>query len=310
MRMKLFLISILLSLNLLAYDNSIYNFLSNDVGARSAALGGNTLVLNDDPNIIFYNPAGLTQLIAQQISIGYFKHLLDINSGHISYANYIKDFGYIGAGIIYTNYGEFVKRNEFGDPLGNFNANEFSISVGYSNILFQNISYGAAAKFIYSTIDKYSSSAIAIDLGFLYIITPGKFQVAASLANLGTQLDPYMHTKEKLPTDFSISSTLKPEHLPLVLQFGFSKLNESGKSIMSHFRAFNLGGEFTISENFFLRFGYNNAKRQDLKIANSAGLAGISIGSGVKIEKYKLDYAYNSLGKAGAHHRITLGIFF
>lgn len=310
MQKKIFFITLFLSIRLLASDNSTFKFLTNDVGARSAALGGNTLILNDDPNVIFYNPASLTQLVSQQISIGYFKHLLDINTGHISYARFVEDFGYIGAGLIYTNYGELIKRNEFGDPMGNFSANELSVSIAYSHILYEKIFYGATAKFIYSSIDKYSSAAIAVDLGIMYKITPDKFHIAASITNLGTQLDPYIHTKESLPTNLGISSTIKPEHLPLVLQVGFSKLLKSRNDFLSHFKAFNLGGEFNLSDNLFLRFGYDNENRQDLKIGNSAGLAGFSIGFGVKLEQYKLDYAINSLGKAGAYHRITVGILF
>lgn len=310
MKIKITLLIILLSTNLLAIGNKTFTFLSNDVSARSAALGGNTIILADDPNIIFYNPASIIRVLSQQVSFGYFKHLLDINSGHLSYAKFIEDFGYIGAGVIYTNYGEFEKRNEFGDVLGSFSANDVSISVAYGNILYKNISYGTTLKFIYSNIDKYSSSAIAIDLGALYTITPEKFYLAVSLTNLGTQIDPYIHTRENLPLDLIIGTTLKPEHLPLVLNFSISKLFTSRKEFISHFRAFNLGGEFTINPNLFFRFGYNNDKRQDLKIGNTAGLAGFSIGLGLKLEQYKLDYAYNSLGKAGGFHRVTLGLLF
>lgn len=308
MKIRVILPIFLFTINLFASDNSVFRFLMNDVGARSAALGGNTLILNDDPNAIFYNPASLTHLINQQLSLGYFKHLLDINSGHISYSSFIEDFGYIGAGVIYTNYGDFVKRNEFGDPLGNFSANELAISIGYSNFLSQNISYGAVAKFIYSAIDKYSSTAMAIDLGFIYKITQDKFYIAASLTNLGTQLDPYIHTKENLPTDFKIGATIKPEHLPLLLNIGFSKFFVERKNILSYFKAFNIGGEFTITPNLFLRFGYDNEKRQDLKIGTTSGLAGFSAGFGIKYEIYKLDYSFNSLGKIGSFHRITLGL--
>lgn len=310
MKIKITLFIFVLYTNLFATNNKIFNFLLNDAGARSAALGGNTIILEDDPNVTFYNPASIVRISNQQISFGYFKHLLDINAGHASYARYIEDFGYVGAGILYTNYGEFDRRNEFGDILGNFSAYDFSLSVAYANTLTENISYGGGLKLIYSKIDRYSSTAMAVDLGALYTITPGKFYIAASLTNLGTQLNPYVHTRENLPTDFTIGATIKPEHLPLVLNISFSKLFTTRDNFISHFKAFSLGGEFTVSPNVFLRFGYNNEKRQELKIGNTSGLAGFSAGLGFKLEQYKLDYAYNSLGKVGGYHRITLGLFF
>lgn len=308
MKLKIIILTIIFSLNLTGFDRSTFNFLRNDYGARAAGLGGNTLILPDDPNCIFYNPSSLILLKNNQISFGYFKHLLDINSGNVGYGRYIQDFGYVGAGILYTNYGEFTKRNEFGDAMGNFSANEFALTISYANYIDEQIAYGFGIKYIFSQIEKYSSSAIGLDLGLVYTVTPERFYLATSFINLGTQLNPYINTRENLPTDFKIGFILKPEHLPLVINFAFDKLLQKQDNFSSHFRAFNLGGEFTISSNIQFRLGYNNEERQDLKIGNSAGLAGFSIGLGLKFENYKFDYAISSLGKIAEFHRISLGI--
>ncbi len=304
------LLVFLFASQLYAGNNSTFDFLRNDAGARASALGGSFLLASNDPNTIFYNPSRMTTVATPQISFGYFKHLLDINSGHLSYAQELSGFGYIGGGIIYTNYGEFVKRNEFGDELGKFSANEIAMSVGYANQFNENLSYGASLKFIYSSIEKYKSTAVAVDWGVTYVVTPDKFQVGASLLNLGTQLDPYMNTKESLPTDLKVGASVKPEHLPLVINFSFNKLIEKQNKFISRFKAFSIGGEFLVTQNVQFRFGYNNERRTDLKIGKSAGLAGFSLGGGFIYNEYKFDYAFNSLGKIGGWHRITVGIFF
>src|SRR3970040_329301 len=76
-----------------------YNFLRNDVSARAAALGGSFIAVENDVNSLFYNPAGLRTLDGRQLSFGSFKHLMDVNSGYISYSQRYRDVGWIGAGI-------------------------------------------------------------------------------------------------------------------------------------------------------------------------------------------------------------------
>src|SRR6266404_166761 len=94
---------------LYAQTTSTYNFLRNDVGARAAGLGGSFVTAVDDPNAIFYNPAGLATLAQRRVSAGYFQHLLDIKSGYLSFGTEIPNLGYFGAGIVYINYGEFKR---------------------------------------------------------------------------------------------------------------------------------------------------------------------------------------------------------
>ncbi len=289
-------------------NNSTFNFIRNDVSARAAAMGGSFMTVPNDVNTMFYNPSALATLKQTQVSLGFFKHLMDINSGHLSYAHHDRSFGYFGAGIIFTNYGDFVARNNFGDQTGNFSANELSLSGSYANFLFKNFQYGANVKFIYSSIEKYNSYGYALDFGLTYSFIPNKFVVGASLLNLGTQVKPYIETKEKMPLDFRIGASIKPEHLPLLLNISINRINADQKNILSRFRAFSVGGEFTITSNILLRFGYNNQQRKDMTIGKSGGLAGFSVGGGFAYNIYKIDYSFNSLGKIGGLHRMTIGI--
>ena len=304
-------LSVIFSLTfVLAGDNPTFSFLRNDYGARAAALGGSFVSMTNDPNVIFYNPSALATIEHQQVSVGFFKHLLDINSGHASYAREIPGFGFIGAGVVYINYGEFTRTDENGSKLGTFSANELAFSVGYADSPAPQVRYGANVKFIYSGIAEATSTALAIDLGVLYTIPEQQITVGASLLNLGSQLDPYISTREDLPVDLKIGATIEPEHLPLLLNMNFHRLNESQTDLISRFRSFSLGGEFLVSDAARLRFGYNNDRRRDLKIGTSSGLAGFSFGGGIVFDMYTVDYAYNSYGKIGALHRISLAFSF
>lgn len=288
--------------------NSTYDFLRNDIGARSAALGGSFVTSTDDPNLIFYNPAGIATLISSQLSVGYYKHLLDINAGYVSFGTAIPNFGHIGAGIIYMNYGEFERTGEEGQNLGKFGAGEFAFTAGYADLLLEKLNYGFNAKFIYSSIAEVRSSAAALDFGLQYFLIPDRIIIGASLLNFGTQIDPYMNTREDLPLDVKVGASIYPEHLPAVVMISLHKLNEKQDKFLSRFKQFSIGAEFTASPVIKLRFGYNNERRSELKLEHSAGLAGFAVGVGFAKEIYSIDYGYNSFGKVGAMHRISLGL--
>ncbi len=293
-----------------AADNSTYAFLRNDASARSAALGGSSMCIPGDPNGIFINPALVGTLSAREISFGFFKNIADINAGNASYGQPIENFGWFGAGIQYVNYGSIVRTDELDNRLGTFSANDLAIVVNYSNVMYENLTYGINAKFITSGIAEYRSSAVGFDLGLYYTIPDKLISFGLSAVNMGTQLDPYYFTYERLPFSVSVGVAKQLEHLPLLLNLSFRDLNVSGGSFTDRFRAFAVGGEFTLSQYVRLRVGYNNQRRQDLQLGTSSGLAGFSLGGGILVRGYTVDYAFNSYGAVGSAHRISISTSF
>lgn len=304
----LFLFFITQSALLNAQTLTTYNFLKLDVDARSSSMAGSFVSMENDANMIFYNPAGLSTITNNKASVGFFKYLLDINSGNVSYAQKYKDYGYFGIGIRYINYGTFDKYDEALNEQGTFGANDIAISLGYANKYKERFNFGGNLKFIYSKYDEYGSSAIAFDAGALVQIPEYMMSVGASILNAGTQIDSYIDTKEKLPLDIRFGVTKRLEHLPLTVNIGLCRLGDDYDKFFTRFKNIIIGGEFNINEYVDLRLGYNNQQRQDLKTGSSIGLAGFSAGLGIKYEeKYFLDYSFNSLGKIGSTHRINIG---
>jgi hypothetical protein len=293
-----------------AGSNSVYNFLRIDAGARAAALAGSFVSATNDPSLIFYNPAGLSTLDAPRGTTGFFKHILDINAGNLAYSQKLEDVGYVGAGIIYTNYGSFVETDDAGNELGNFTASDFAFMLSYANFFEENFSYGATIKFIYSAIDGYKSTGVAGDVGILYNIPESRIALGASVRNIGAQLSAYETTKESLPLDVTIGGSVIPRGLPLFLNVNFHRLTDDVPKFSDHFSAFSVGGEFTLSKVLQLRVGFDNTQRKDLKIGSTSGLAGFSAGFGINASRYKVDYAISSLGQIGALHRISISSTF
>jgi hypothetical protein len=296
--------------NAVAGSNSTYDFLRTDVSARAGALAGSYVSIMNDPTTIFYNPAGLSTIEKPAASLGFFKHLLDINSGHVSYSQPYEDLGYFGIGILYVNYGSFDRTDDVGNVIGSFRANDLALTLGYSNSFEENLYYGVNAKFIYSGIAEYSSTGLAADFGILYVIPDSRLNIGVSLRNVGAQLGAYNSTKENLPLDLVVGASVVPRGIPLLLNLSFHKLNENGSSFAERFKAFSVGGEFTLSRVLQARVGYSNEQRRELKTGTSSGLAGFSGGIGITVQEYKVDYGLSSLGSIGSWHRITIGTTF
>ncbi|MBI5472083.1 MAG: type IX secretion system protein PorQ [Ignavibacteriae bacterium] len=296
--------------NLFAANNTVYDFLRTDMSARAGALAGSYVTITNDVTSIFYNPAGLSTLEKPSGSLGFFKHLLDINSGYVTYSQPYEDLGYFGVGVQYMNYGTFNETDDLGNVIGEFNASDLAVSLGYSNAIEENLFWGANAKFIYSSIAGHASTGLAADLGILYTVPESRITLGASLRNLGAQISSYMSTKEKLPLDLVVGVSVVPKGLPLLLNLNFHKLNEDAQDFGKRFKAFSIGGEFTLSRVLQARVGFNNEQRSELKTGTSSGLAGFSGGIGITVQDYKLDYGLSSLGSIGSLHRITISSTF
>lgn len=288
------------------FSQNTYEFLRIDMSARAAALGGTFVSNHDDPNIIFYNPAGLNLLSENPISFSFVKHLLDINLASLSYSTEFEGIGRFGGAIKYINYGTFTQADEFGNRGGEFGAGEVAFIVGYANSLDLNFNYGVNLKYIYSKIADRSSSGLGFDVGLNYFIPEEDLSVGFAAMNIGTQLSSYYEEKEELPLDIIVGISKKLEHLPLRLSLDFHKLNTDREDFAARFKAFSVGAEFTLSKVLRLRFGYDNEKRSDLKIGTSAGIAGFNAGLGVIISDYNFDYGFSSMGLIGALHRVTV----
>lgn len=300
---------ILISLSTTLAQNT-YEFLKLDMSPRAAAMGGSFVANNDDPDVIFYNPAGLSMLENNPVSFSFVKHLMDINLASVSFSTEFADIGRFGGAIKYINYGTFDEADEFGNRTGEFSAGELALIIGYANLLDANFYYGANVKFIYSSIADRSSNAVAADVGLHYAIPEQFLNFGFSILNLGTQVSSYYNLKEELPLDITIGASKRLERIPIRLSLDFHRLNQDRENFTQRFKAFTIGAEINLSKVLTLRLGYDNERRSDLKIGTTAGIAGFNIGLGAKISEYTFNYGYSSLGLVGALHRVGVSTSF
>ncbi|MEX1139262.1 MAG: type IX secretion system protein PorQ [Bacteroidota bacterium] len=291
-----------------AQRTSTFDFLRLDMNARAAALNGSFVSMTNDPNLLYYNPAGLATLERPSASASFLKHLLDVNAGSLTYGQEFPELGTFAAGVTFVDYGSFRQTDESINVLGTFSARELAFAAGWGTRFEENLYVGASVEFISSSIASYSANAVAIGAGVLYQIPSEMITIGASLLHAGAQMGTYAGTRESLPLELTVGITKKPEHLPAYINLNFHKLTDQADTFLDRFGSFSIGVEFLMSESTRLRAGYDNEKKQELKLGTGSGLAGFSFGGGILIKEYLVDYSYNSYGKIGGLHRVSIGM--
>ncbi len=309
-----------------------YRFLSLTNSARVASLGGNHVSLMDstDLNLPYHNPALLHSDMALKVLVNYVNYMTDINYGYASYAVPLTKFGTVAAGMHYINYGNFTEANEEGEVTGiQFKAAEYALNLIWSHH-YQRLRYGFNIKPVLSVFEKYQSFGMAFDAGMAWSAKNGRTMAGLAARNFGTQVTTYYDNgeKESLPFDVQAGFTHRLAYAPLQFSLTAHNLNnwtlgvpeksnqepegeelflepaESfGKQFMRHLI---WGLEVMPSPHFTLRAGYNYHLRQELKVEERLSTVGFSLGFGVKIKRFRLDYANTRYHIAGSSNHFSL----
>ncbi len=317
---------------------STYQFLELTNSARVAALGGNQVAISDtvDLNLPYHNPALLHKQMDNSLLMNYVNYLADVNYGYVSYARSFDSIGNFALGMHYINYGDFLEATEFGELTGtHFKAAEYALNIIYSNN-YKQLRYGANLKPVLSSFESYRSFGVAADLGVSFLSKGGFTNVALVARNIGTQITTYYEdgNRESLPFDLQAGISRRLEHAPLIFSMTLQHLNhwdlgssendtdddneddslendfyqtdESfGKQLMRHVV---LGAEILPSENFIIRAGYNYQRRQELKYDEKLSTVGLSLGFGVKIKRFRFDFATSRFHLAGSSNLFSLSV--
>ena len=285
-----------------------FEFLRAQYSPRGAAMGGNLMAISDDIQAILYNPAALSGNGSRIWDINFVDHLIDFKAGQLSYAQPIRKLGNFYSSLIYFSYGQFDETDEFGDMTGRtFGASEFALSFGISNALGKGFDYGVGFKYLYSSLENYNASAIALDAGLMYQVQwIDDLSLGISLLNLGGTIDNYTSQNEKLPLILQFGFSKRLAHLPLLLTGSFQDLATGSDDIVDYLKRFAIGGEFDINEIIKFRLGYQNQINQAVKPIGRTILSGFSLGLGVNWRDFRFDYAYTNFGDLGSQNRLGI----
>ena len=324
------------SFNLIAQvgGESIYNFLNLSVSARQVALGGKVLTILDDVNQPIWNPATINEEMGNKLSANYSNYISGISIGSVSFAKTLsRRFGTIQGNVKYLNYGTLIGADSNGNETGTFTANDIAISLGYSkNLPWTNFYLGANIKLINSNISNYTSFGIATDFGLLYYSPYKSYSFTLVFRNFGTQLKTYNGENEKLPFEITLGGSYELKYVPLKWYFTIDNLQQWNVSVPNPsdstsdlegnissdkigfidnaFRHIVIGAELFPKSAINLRLGYNFRRAAELKLQNARTFSGISFGFGIKMNKFKFNYAYSKFHTATNASTFSLIIDF
>jgi hypothetical protein len=175
-------------------------FLKLVPGARAEGMGEAFVAQANDASTIWWNPGAMAFVDKQQLSLMYANwlpqfHLSDLYFSYLSYAHPIPEWGTVGGGITFMNYGSTTATNESGQETGTFHSYDVAFTVAYGSPVSNKLGIGVGAKFIYSHLSDRGTGAeqgsgvgtsLALDVGVLYrqAFVRG-LTLAASLTNMG-----------------------------------------------------------------------------------------------------------------------------
>ncbi len=161
------------------------SYLFREQGTRPIALAGAFTSIANDPNTIYYNPAGLSHCApVPMISLSYSLLEFKRSFANLAYAQSFDNFG-IGAAISSFKTGSFTGRNRLGFETGNYTDYflNFSAGASYSTNL---ASFGIIAKYINNSLEGtgISGNGFGIDFGAKFNVLD-LFNFGIAVQNIG-----------------------------------------------------------------------------------------------------------------------------
>jgi len=312
-----------------------YQFLNLPNSARIAALGGNSLSINDDDiTLTLANPSLINEKMNNQLGLSFVDYYTDINYGFAQYSRTFKKAGSFVGTMQFIDYGKFQEADEAGVQYGYFHAGEYALNIGWGRKLTPRWSIGSNLKFIYSSFEDYNSFGMAVDVAGSYFSKDELFDASLIFRNIGYQIVAYRAgNHEPLPFEIQAGLSKKFKHIPFRMSLLLTHLekwdvryenpvNPSGgidpvtgepnkingidefaDNLMRHII---VGGEVTIAKVLSLRGAYNYQRRQEMKVPDKVSTIGFSWGFGIRIKQFQFSYARSAYHLVGSPNFVTI----
>ena len=278
-------------------------FLKLGYGGRPTGMGDAFTSVNGDVSNLYYNPGGLISVNNKIFSFMHINWLADIKYNALSYVQPLKDnSGVFGIALGSLDYGTIDMTDEITkSKIGTYSAYDRILHISYADkIKFFKTYFDAGMnfKYIIQKIDKESAQGIAADFGG-QIELQEDWRAGIMVQNIG-KMSKFENENDPLPLNVKIGTSYKfiDERFLTALDINFP--NDNSPYIA-------LGAEFMLMEkaqnnfNLGIRLGYNGLN-SDKK--------GYSLGFGLNIMQFDLDYAFLPFEELGNTHRIAVNYNF
>ncbi len=289
------LFGILFTLMMKAQESQeVFTFLRLPVSAHVAALGGDNVTIDDDdPTLIFHNPALICNTADKSINLNFMTYMEGAKTASASFIKAWGERATWGVSAQYMNYGSMKEMTPDNIELGDFSAKDIAVAGTFAYLLSNRWSGGVTLRLVSSSIAGYNSIGIASDLGLNYFDEERGWSISAVAKNLGGQVKAYQDEYEKIPLDLLIGVSKRLNAAPIRFSATFSRLNRWDTSFIQHVA---LGVDVFIGESIYIAGGYNFRRRDEMKVSDGDGSsshgAGLSVGAGLSLKRFKLNVAY------------------
>lgn len=311
----------------------VFAFLNLPTHARVAALGGQVASATQPDGVyVQNNPALADSMRTHELSLSLMPYLAAAKYYTLQYALPIQSKGRWAAGLQYLSYGQLDLTDPQGNVLGTFTANDYALGLTHTRTE-GNFSLGATVKAVGSAIETYSAFGVMADFGGVWRHPKKQLSLGLVAKNAGVLLRNFGPSRNvDLPFDLQAGVTFKPLYAPVRLTLTAYQLHRfdvvyndpalnvtydlNGNAIPRRVSLPNrlahhllVGAELLLSRNVNLLVAYNHRQRQEGRLLNGAGLAGLSFGASVQARAFQLSYArFVYTPTAGGNSQLSLRI--
>jgi hypothetical protein len=333
--MKKFLLIFIISVSCLMGQSKIGSssapFLNIAIGPRGVSMGGAFIATANDVTALYWNPAGASRSETNEALFAYSNWFADIDYNWAGAMLNLGGAGTIGLSVTYLDYGDMeVTTLAEQDGTGQFfTANDMSLALTYAYNLTDRFSIGGNIKYIQQKIWNSSATAIALDLGVLFLSDIYGLRIGATITNFGSSMS--MDGKDLLvqhDIDPNISgnndqilANLQTDDFPLPLTFKIG-LAMDLVDIENHrftlaadaihpndnSESLNVGAEYIFYNTIAFRVGYKSLFLENTEEGLSAGV-GLNYDFTTNLG-IRFDYAYQNFGILDNTQHFSLGIKF
>lgn len=335
-KLKLFILAglILTGGKLFAQGESAVPFLLIGPNSLNSGMGETGTGLVNDASAMFWNPAGLAYQKGIQLSITHSQWLPGLGLSDLFYdflagKYYMKKLkGTLGFSITYLNIGKIIKTDEFGNEIGDYQAFDGALAIGYGTKVTKDLGLGVVTRFIYSKLavdpvagEKGTGTTYDLSFDISALWRPSKTKlkfinnrlgVGLNLSNIGPKVV-YVDADQAdpLPTNLRLGigyDIYQSEFNNVTLTADFAKLlvkrRDEGKSDPVYKAIFtSFGGGFnevmkSIQSSVGVEYWYGNPKLIGLRGGffyedpDRGKRKFITLGASLRYSMYGFDFSY------------------
>jgi len=321
---------------LFAQGESAVPFLLIGPNSSNASMAETGAGLINDASAMYWNPAGLGFQRGTEVNITHSPWLPGLGLGdlffdYLSAKHYVKQLhGTLGLSITYLNIGTIIQTDEFGNQVGQYQAFDGALALGYGTMITKDLAAGIVTRLIYSKLSTgYVANEqahgittdISFDLSMLWKPTNTKlkfinnhFGIGFDFSNIGPKVT-YIDAAQAdpLPTNFRLGlayDVYKSEFNNITLTADVNKLivkrgtgGESDplyKAIFTSWTGGVTGVMQSLQSSLGAEYWYGNPKLIAIRGGffyedpSYGARKFVTLGAGLRYDIYGFDFSYTN----------------